>query len=86
MTINRIIAEIILQNTFLFMYVSSCCVYQILLSTSELFSIIFKNILLLITDTQTTATILLVYDEITYTMMAMYKVCESKTTLLGVII
>jgi hypothetical protein len=48
-TVKGIISEIILNITFLFRYVSSLCVYRVLLSTSEIFSIIFKNLLLLIT-------------------------------------
>jgi hypothetical protein len=76
MTVKKIISEIILKNTFLFMDVSSCAVYRILLSTAEIFSITSKNNLLLITDTHTTATILLVYDEMTYNMSAIYNICE----------
>ena len=52
----------------MFMYVSSCGVYLILLPTSEIFSVISKNLLLLINDMQTTAVMLLVYDEVRYNM------------------
>ena len=80
-TYKRIISDIILNITFLFMYDSSCGVYRILLSTSEIFSIISKNLLLLIIDMHTTATILLVYDEIIYNMKATYITREIPSTL-----
>jgi len=67
-TVKRIISEIILNITFLFMYVSSYGVYLILLSTSEILSITSKKLFLLITDMQTTAVMLLVYDEVRYNM------------------
>jgi hypothetical protein len=75
--LRRIISEIILNITFLFMYVSSCGVYRILLSTFEIFSIISKNLLLLIIDMQTTPIMLLVYDEILYNMKATITTCET---------
>ena len=83
--VKRIISEIILNVTLLFIYVSSCCVYRILLSTSEIFSNISKNSLLLINDTQTLARILLVYDEIINIYnIAINKVCDTKSSLLSV--
>jgi len=62
------------------MYVSSLCVYHILLSTSEIFSIISKNLLLLIIDKQTIAIMLLVYEEIINQIKATNKVFELLST------
>jgi hypothetical protein len=72
-TVKRIISEIILNITFPFMYVFFWCVYRILLSTSEIFSIISKNVLLLITEMKTTAITLLVHEEIVNKMKAIKK-------------
>jgi hypothetical protein len=81
MTVKRIISEIILNITFLFMYVSSCVVHRIFLSTSEILSITSKNIFLLIIDTQTTATMLLAYEEVINKIEAIKKVCVTITSL-----
>jgi hypothetical protein len=80
-TVKRIISEIILNKTFLFMYVSSCGVYPILLSTSEIFSIISKNFLLLIIDMQTTAIILHMCVEIINKKAATNATCENSSVL-----
>jgi hypothetical protein len=59
------------------MYVSSCGVYRIVLSTSEVFSIIFTNFILLIIDMRTTAMILFGYGEIVNKSKAINNVCET---------
>ena len=81
MSVKRIISEIVLNIIFLFMYVSSCDGYRILFSTSEIYSIISKTFRLLVIDTQTTATILLVWKEIINQRNAINNVCETTSTL-----
>ena len=80
-TVKRTISEIILNITFLFMYVSSCSVDRTLLSTSEIFSITTKNIRLFVIDTQTTAIMLLVYEKNINQRKAINNVCETTSTL-----